>query len=354
MSKYLAASSILLISSRSGHRSGLRKILFDNGASNNMIEVASDMEQVKDRFTQKPFNIIIADDDIGEHKDLIGLLMLHEQNNPKSSQRLFVLMAGEVTNLFRSEFLMKGGDLIIDKPYTSGTFLTAFKKILDFKEKLTQDDVIALDVEDALKKKDKSKALNFLATFKTEKSQPWYFSKGIINKYDNEFFEAYKNFTLSIEQKIDLKSLVNVFNTGIKSKKYRELEPLVQVWIKNFPLYEGSIADIARVAVYNKKFEYLNQMEVEEQHARIPMAAGMVVASSFFLDGGDQKKSIEYAKKAIEYSGFKKSILRRGLEILVEAGALLEAQKIFENPKLQASLSDDPTFFKGLKTLLQI
>jgi hypothetical protein len=95
-------------------------------------------------------------------------------------------------------------------------------------------------------------------------------------------------------------------------------------------------------------------MDIEEQHARLPMAAGMVVASSFFLEGGDPKKSIEFAKKAIEYSGFKKNILRRGMEILVQAGALLEAQQIFENPKLQASLSDDPVFFKGLKTLLQI
>ena len=74
---------------------------------------------------------------------------------------------------------------------------------------------------------------------------------------------------MSLDKKVDLKGLVNVVSTGVKSQKYTELDQFVEKWIKHFPLYSESVPDITRVVLYNKKFHLLNEMKIQEQNARI-------------------------------------------------------------------------------------
>ncbi len=44
----------------------------------------------------------------------------------------------------------------------------------------------------------------------------------------------------------------------------------------------------------------------------------------------------------------------KAFEILIKAGALAEAVKVFENLKLQSLLSEDQPFLKTIKDLLQL
>ena len=354
MSKFLKTAKILLVGYKPSNRSGLRKMLCDMGGDNRLIEVTADLEQTKERFSADPVNIVFIDDDFENQEVMYEVMKLHQVNNPISTQRLFILTAGVVSGPFRNEFSSKGGDLIIDKPFTIGSFSGAFNILLDGKVSLSPDEKSILNVEDALKKNDRLKAVEFLKAIKNQKSHPALYSQGIISQYDQDFFNAYNHFILSLEKKVDLKSLVNVVSTGIKSKKYSELAPFVETWIKQFPLQSESIPDITRVVLYNKKFDLLKEMKSDDQVARVPMAAGMVVASSFYLDLGESKLCIEFAKKAIEYSGPKKHILMKGFEILVQAGAMVEALRIFENPKLQATFAEDQVLLKSLKKILQI
>jgi CheY-like chemotaxis protein len=351
---FLSSASILLIGSKPSHRSGLRKILVDMGADNHHIEVASDFSQASARLAAGPVEIVFTDEDLDTMAQTFELLKLHQKNNPDSFNRIFILTATDMSSIHRTDFLMKGGDLVISKPYTIGSFTTSFNDLLKGRAALTKDDKTALAVEDALKLNNRDKAVEFVKLIKKTDSKPAYDSQGLIHQFDNDYLSAYQQFFSSAEKKVDLKSLVHLVSNGIKSKKYSELDSFVETWIKHHPLYSDSIPDITRVVLYNKKFHLLKEMRIDDQAARVPMAAGMVVASSFYLDRGDKQLSIEFAKKGIEFSGPKRNIMLKAFEILIKAGALAEAVKVFENLKLQSLLSEDQPFLKTIKDLLQL
>jgi CheY-like chemotaxis protein len=351
---FLQSASILLIGSKPSHRSGLRKILVDMGADNHNIEVASDYGQASSRLSGGPVQIVFSDEDLDTMAETFELLKLHQKNNPETFNRLFILTAGDISSIHRTDFSMKGGDLIISKPYTIGSFTSAFNELLQKRAAMTKDDKVALAVEDALRINDRDKAVEFVKAIKKPDSKPAFDSQGLIHQFDKDYLSAYQQFFSSAEKKVDVKSLVNLVSNGIKSKKYTELDSFVETWIKHHPLYSESIPDITRVVLYNKKFHLLKEMSIDDQSARIPMAAGMVVASSFYLDRGDKQLSIEFAKKGIEFSGPKRNIMLKAFEILIKAGALAEAVKVFENLKLQSLLSEDQSFLKTIKDLLQL
>jgi CheY-like chemotaxis protein len=354
MSKFLSTATVLLISSKPSHRSGVRKLLVDLGVENQRIEVAADFIQASERLKKAPINILITDDDIGDQGTAIDLVAVFEANNSSKHSRLLILMTGTATPDFRKKFLELGGDLIIDKPYTSATFITPFKNVVKNKCELSQDEKMALDVEEALNKNNREKALEMMGTAENLKSPAAYYSLGMISKFDQDYLKAYSHFAKSLEKKMDLKVLANLVDTGVKSKKYKELDMYVEKWIKKFPLKSESVPDITRVVLYNKKFNLLSEMNVEDQNGKVPLAAGYVVASIVFLDRGDKERSIEFAKKGIENSGLKPTILLKGIEVLIQAGAKAEALKIVENLKLKSSLGNDNVLKKNLDSLLGI
>ena len=326
----------------------------DMGADNHHIEVASDFAQASARLAGEAVQIVFTDEDLESMAETFDLLKLHQKNNPESFNRLFILTATDMSSSHRTDFMMKGGDLIISKPYTIGSFTSSLNELLQGRAALTKDDKAALAVEDALRVNNRDKAVEFVKTIKKPDSKPAFDSQGLIYQFDKDYQAAYQQFFSSAEKKADLKCLVNLVSTGIKSKKYLELDSFVETWIKHHPLYSESIPDITRVVLYNKKFHLLKEMRIDDQTARIPMAAGMVVASSFYLDRGDKQLSIEFAKKGIEFSGPKRNIMLKAFEILIKAGALAEAVKVFENLKLQSLLSEDQSFLKTIKDLLQL
>ena len=354
MNKYLKTSSILLVGFKPSHRSGLRKMLVDIGADNRLIEASPDFEQACTRLSGDSVNIIISDDEFEDRGQIFELIKMHRKNTPVSAQRLFILTASASHDFFSSEFLMKGGDLIVPKPYTIGSFTEAFNEVVAARAALSRDEKTALSVEDSLRINDRQAAGEFLKAIKNLQSRPGFYSQGMISQYDKDFFNAFTHFVSSLEHKVDLKGLVSVVSTGVKTKKFNELDSFVETWIKEYPLLSESITDITRVVLYNKKFHLLKEMKVEDQLARIPMAAGMVVASSYYLDRGEMKLSIEYAKRAIDISGPKKNIITRGFEILVKAGAMVDAVKIFESAKFQSNVQQDLSLVQSLKSMLQL
>lgn len=343
MIDFLKSASILLISSKPAHRSGVRKLLFDNGADNQKIEVSSDFNQAKERLQKEVVHIVITDDDIGTDGSAIDLIKLHHNNNPSKHSRLIVLMAGGgVGDDYRNDFLKKGGDLVIGKPYTSATFITPFKEILNKKCNLSHDEKVALDVEDALNKNNKSSAVEFIKSLKNPNSPMAQYSMGIISMHEKDYSKAYSYFLKSLDKKLDVKLLKNLVDAGVKSKKYQELDKYVENWIKKLPLKSESVPDITRVVLYNKKFNLLNDMKIDDIGAKVPIAAGLVIASSVLLDNGDKKKSIEYALKSVEFSSFRPSIVLKAIEVLVSAGAINEAKKIVDDPNLKNKLEKFP------------
>jgi DNA-binding NarL/FixJ family response regulator len=352
MSEFLKSATILLVSSKPAHRSGVRKLLFDSGADNQRIEVASDFNQAKDRLSKEVVHIVITDDDIGEGGSAIDLIQLHNSNNTAHHSRLMVMMAGAVTEEFRQSFLKAGGDLVINKPYTSATFCTPFNDIILKKCSLSHDEKMALDVEAALNKNNKDQAIHFIKSMKNPKSPIAQYSLGMISLHEKDFDKAYTYFLKSLDKKLDVKILKNLVASGVQSKKYLELDKYVENWIKKIPLKSEAVPDITRVVLFNKKFDLLDLMKIDDLEAQIPIAAGLVIASSVFLDKGEKDKSIAYALKGVELSGQKERILLKAIEVLLLAGAKEEVQKIISNPNLKSKLEKFSDDYKEIMKLM--
>ena len=356
MSNFLTTATILIVSSKTTHRTGVKKLLNDNGADYQKIEVASDFEQAKQRLEeQEVVHIIISDNDIGEQSSIIELIPIFFKNNKSGHSRLMVMTAGEVDESFNAEFLSCGGDLIINKPFTTATFIDPFKQILQKKCGLGHDEKMAIDIENALEESNKELALNSLKQMKNPKSAIAQYSKGIISMYEKEYEKAYDYFIKAFEKekKTSLKTLNNLVTSGVQSNKYLELSKYVESWITKYPLESNAVPDITRVVLYNKQFDLLDQMLVDDESAQIAIAAGLVISSAVILSSGDTKRSIDYALKGVEFSANKERVILKALEVLILAGAKEEAEKIMSNQALKAKLEDHQSEFQTIIELME-
>lgn len=353
MNKYLNSATILLVSSKTTHRSGLRKILCDLGADNHRIEIASDYAQAETRLAKKDVvNILISDDDIGEGGTAINLIHKHEVNNRQSRTRLFVLMSASSSDEFKSEFILRGGDVIVDKPFTNAAFTSAFQLAVEVKNGLGHDEGVAMDVSDALKSKNRDGAQQMLASFKNQNSWPAWHSHGLIDQFDNKIPEAFQWLKKSAEVKLDLKRLVPLIETGVIAREYQALGEFVERWIKDYPIYPKSAPDITRVVLYNKKFDLLNDIKIENEEVGLPVAAGLVVAAIDYLSRGENEKAVKFALRGVKFSNFKQSILLKAIEVLLQAGARGQAQKVYDG--LKTSLSGEPEFLGQVEKLFRM
>jgi DNA-binding response OmpR family regulator len=345
MSKISYKGIILLVSSHTSHRSGLRKTLCDLGADNKNIEVAASFDQAKERLSQEPVNIIITDDDIGDKETGFDLLHWHEKNNPVSKSRIFVLMSSQATPFLMADFAIKGGDSIINKPFKNETFINTVAALISDKQNISHEVELVQDIQDAVKWNDVSKALELLGRFKNSSSSEAYLAKGIVHEANHELDEAFQAFLNAIDKKPNFTSLVSILRIGTHIKRYQELLRYVEIWLKDFPLHHGSLIDMTRVIIANKKFELLDEVfellskhHIKDQFAKIPLAAGFVMASLNRLENGEKEKAKFYALKAVTYSCSKLQILSRAMEVLLQVSTPKEIEDIYSNLELDETM----------------
>jgi tetratricopeptide (TPR) repeat protein len=352
MNEFLKSANVLIVSSKPSHRTSVKKLLIDNGVNNSNIEGVTDFSSAKDKISQMIIHILVTDDDIGNQGTAIDLLKLHFENNPRAHSRLSIFMPGGDSEEFINQFISLGGDLVIEKPFTSATFITPFRKIIEEKYSFTAEEMMAFDVENALTDNNKQKALEFYKTFKNQNSPSANYSIGLINMHDGDFSGAYNYFQTSLKGKFDSKVLLKLLDCGVRSKRFKELNSYIEQLIKKESFSTESATDVAKVVLYNKKFSLLENMKIQEDQSKIPLAAGLVVASSVYLDRGDVHRSIEYALRAIEHSSNKPSIVLRAMEILLQAGGVDKAQKVLVDLKQDLAARADLELIKNLENLL--
>lgn len=329
MSDFLKEATVLIVSNKASHRTSIKKLLIDQGVKNNKIDGISDFSQGKIKLSLTEVNILILDDEEGIDGSPLELLKSHQENNPKVYSRLTILTPGPDTDLLKEDFIKMGGDLIIEKPYTASSFLSLFCKMIESKYSFSEEELMALDVEYALNHNNREEAVEFFKTIKNSNSPSATFSQGMISLFDNNYQEAYNSFQKAVLKKFDLKTVEKLLLSGVKIKKYKELNPYVDQLVKELHLSSDFATDIARVVLYNKKFSLLDEMKIQENESTLPLAAGFLVAALASLDHGDVEKTIEYSFKAIEKSSNKSSIILKAIEILLQAGANDKAQELY-------------------------
>src|SRR5690606_19708371 len=117
---------------------------------NSQIEIAADFNQAREKLKSQQFHILITDDEIGPKEKGIELLPLHEKNMPSSRLRTFVMLTSHSTPFVIADFILKGGDVIIGRPFTKDAFIKAIDKALKAKDNIGHDEGLLLDVQDAL------------------------------------------------------------------------------------------------------------------------------------------------------------------------------------------------------------
>ncbi len=359
MSNLLKNGHILLVSSQTSHRSGLRKTLCDLGADNKNIEVAADFNQAKERLSHGTINLIISDDEIGEKESGIDLIELHEKNNPVSRTRIFILMTSQASPFLMADFTLRGGDTLISKPFKNDTFIKSLQASLLEKDNVSVEEGTLWDIQDAIRGENIDKALELITTFKNATSVEANLSRAIIYQAKKDLDLAYEMYDKVLTKKVNFKALVNILKIGAASKKYEELLKYIEIWLKNFPLHHDSLPDITRVIIANKKFGLLDELfdlfsqhKTEDQFAKIPLAAGFVMASRNHLENSQNDKAKSYALKGVEYSCSKFQIMSRALEILMILGAKEEAERAYTESLADLNTNEEKIFDLRLKSII--
>ena len=213
---FLKESTALIVSNKASHRTSVKKLLIDQGVKNNKIEGVSDFSQAKLQLSLTDINILVLDDEESIEGSPIDLLKYHQENNPKAYSRLTILTPGGDSDLLKEEFMKGGGDLIIEKPYTSASFISLFMKLIELKYSYSEEELMAMNVEHALKNNNREKALEFYNTNKNANSASAIYSSGMISFFDNNYHDAYVSFQKSVQKKFDIRVVEKLLISGVK------------------------------------------------------------------------------------------------------------------------------------------
>lgn len=336
MIKLIEKFNILLVSPHTSHRSGLRKTLCDLGADNGRIEVAADYDRARERLEKGPIHLLITDDELSDQERGISLLDLQMASNPDSRSRIFILMSSHSTPFLMADFVLKGGDCIISKPFKNETLIKTISTVLKEREAIRPEEGLVMDVQDALQLNDPDKALGFLSAFVNVASPEVSFARAIIHEAKAEFNEAFEFFARVLEQKPNFKSLVSILKIGMASKKYFELGQYLELWLQKFPIHHKSIPDMTKAIVINNKygqleelFNLFSQHKIKDDFAKTSVAAGFVIAASCSFEKGDKDQARNFALKGIEYSCGRYKILTRAIELLSQMGEGIAAEETY-------------------------
>lgn len=359
MNGLLKKWNYLIVSSQISQRSGLRKLLLDNGADYNSIEVAANMAQVEERLAKGVVNMIISDDEIASEPVADRILDLHIKNNPVSRDRFFLLMVNNPTPFLMADFSLKGGDVILNKPFKNETFISTLNKELSEREKAPPDALNFSRIQDAIALRELDEALQKSLIFQNEQSFFALFSKALVHEARLELDLAFENFVKVFDIKPDFKVLVKIIKIGVTLKKHAELSHFVEKWISEFPIHHESIPDLTRIIIVNSKFELLNEIfaclskyKITDNFAKIPIAAGFVMAAVNHANANDNDLARKYAHKGIEYSCNKQGILLRAIKVLVKVGPRSEVEKVYLAIERQGSQVEDKIFDLMLKEMI--
>ncbi|WP_408096617.1 hypothetical protein ACJVC5_16390 [Peredibacter sp. HCB2-198] len=359
MSDLFKKWNFLIVSAQISQRSGLRKLLLDIGVGYNSIDVAANISQVEERLAKGVVNMIITDDEIANESVADRILNLHIKNNPVSRERFFLLMVNNPTPFLMADFSLKGGNVILNKPFRNETLISTLHKELSEREKASPDEIIFSKIQDAIAMKQLDEAFQKALTFQNEQSFFALFSKALVHEARMELDLAYDNLVKVFNKKPDFKVLVKIVKIGVTLKRHSEMSHFVEKWISEFPIHHESIPDITRIIIVNAKYELLNDIfaclskyKITDNFAKIPIAAGFVMAAVNYANAEDNELARSYAHKGIEYSCNKRGILLRAIKVLAKAGPRSEVEKVYLKIEQQGSQVEDKIFDLMLKDMI--
>jgi len=260
MNKSYEKLKILILSPQINARSGIRKNLLDLGFNIKLIEVATEYPQAKTMLEQVGFNIVIADDDLGKYSAL-DLIELQRKTCKKPHERIFIyLHSGEASPFVTADFLLKGGDLILPKPYKQDVLIKAVSQLVEEKEKIKGDANNAILIEDALLSSNIDLAKELFSKFQDSDSYYFYYSKGLIETFDQNLDEAFDSLNVAVGLSNSLNSISKATLLGIKIKRYTETLPLLESWISQYPLQLQSIPDFVRLLIACQDFALIKDI----------------------------------------------------------------------------------------------
>jgi hypothetical protein len=354
MSKLHEKGKILIVSTQINIRSGIRKNLLDMGFNTKLMEVASEFPQAKAMIEQVGFNVIIVDDDFGKYS-AFDLIEVQRLGVKKPDQRIFIaLHSGEPSPYTTSDFLIRGGDLLIAKPFKPDFMMKQLEKLVEVKSKMTLPEVSSLMIDDLIYFGRLTEAEELFDQF-TDPGIYAVYSKGAIEYAKENYEEAFDYFAEAYSIKPSLRFISKTVHAGIHAKRFIETLPFIETWIEKYPLPAGLIADMFEVMIVSQQFNRVNEIldimsthKVQDEAIRITLAASLIVVSQYNHEKGENEKAIDYALKSIQYGGKKLPILYKSIELLVKCGArdLAESQYV--------KLAPDPQTIEDTVIDLQI
>ena len=325
---HLPNSNVMIVGAKPSNRLAFRKMMVDLGSDNHKIDVKITIQEALSSFEGQRNVILVIDDDCKDLDDINLLINKLKDGDSNNTQFLITFITSDITSDLVKEVKKNRYSIIIQKPYTMGSFKEGFSEFFN--------NIIEVETQQLKEKKKKKKRLKKIKESYVEFN---HFINCIIqdeSSLDDQFVDLSKKFLNSLDSNVDFDSLGEILSLGISSKRYSDLNLFVEGWIKSFPVNSGYITDISKVLVYNQRFELLDKLHTEDQHARISIGVGMVLAGSVLISNDNKKDlAIGFIKKGITLTDSKTLVINKAFEILLESNEIEEAKGIYNDLNLK-------------------
>jgi hypothetical protein len=307
-------SNVIIVGAKPNNRLALRKMMVDLGCDNRKIDVNITIQDALSSFEDQRSKILVLDDDCKDLDDI----------NSTNLQFLITFITSDISSDLVKEIKKNRYSIIIQKPYTIGSFNESFSEFFD--------NIKEIETEQLKENKKKKKRLKKIKESYVE------FNHFIQNEssVDDQFVDLSKKFLNSLDTNVDFDSLGEILSLGISSKRFSDLNLFVEGWINSLPVNSGYITDISKVLLYNQRFELFDKLHTEDELVRISIGVGMVLAGSVLISNDNEKDlAIGFIKKGITLTDSKILVINKVFEILLESNEIEEAKEIYNDLNLK-------------------
>lgn len=349
--EFLLKNQILIVDKSSASRRRLAKTMSELGGKMINIHMSSSLEEAKSICLEKQPQLVLSDYTLqgGSGFDLSEFY--RNEGGEAGKSTTYILVTSNSSQSAVAKAAEEDVDAFIIKPYTVETlsqgiinayiaknFPPKYIQIIEAGKEL----LLQSDLEAALAKFEEAVPLS-------ETPSLAYFYIGQTKKLLESLNEAEDKYKEGLKfNHIHYKCQIGLFNMFYQMEKFEEAYDVVINIAKYFPANPDRLQTIVRLAVMTENYsdmeyyyEIFTALDMRSDETIKYICAGLYVAGKYLFQIGDKEKALDYFKKITTSAEGKTLFLRSMIEVLVEQGLVVEAQKIMSRFDDDAKKHDD-------------
>jgi len=343
INSFFKSSKTIIVGSKPANRASIRKMISALGCENRNLEISITIGEALVEIQGNLYNILIFDDDCKDLSEIDKLIGCFHKNLRESENSLLIIICTISNSPKLQKYLDNEQSILINKPYTIGSFSNEIDIFLNKREEVLQNKLKKHQKQIKITKKAKK------AYFEFSK----YITKSTFEDSEDNFLGLCRHFLKSLDGQIDYESLSKILSEGIVSQRFKDLDLFVEGWIDSIPIDSLHIPNISRVLLYNNKFELFEKLKTKDEKGKMAIGVGMVLSASvIYKDDSKKDLVLEYIQTGIRLTKFKPLVVYSGLETLLKINATNEAKEIVKSADIFSCQEMEPKVKESFQHLI--